>query len=91
MPHDKQGDAHKIDFTTFVLSVSSAAFVGLGMAPHPESGKNEINVDLARHNIDLLELIKDKTRGNLNKDEEHLLDHLLRETRMKFVEVQGQR
>jgi hypothetical protein len=82
---------HKIDFTTFVLSVSSAAFVGLGMAPHPGSGKQEVNKDLARHNIDLLELIKDKTRGNLNQEEEGLLDHLLRETRVKFVEIQDKR
>ena len=88
---EKNQTPYKIDFTTFVLSVSSAAFVGLGVAPHPSSGKSEVNADLARHNIDLLELIKEKTRGNLDKDEQNLLDHLLRETRMKFVEIQGRR
>ncbi len=88
MSEKNQTVPHKIDFTTFVLSVSSAAFVGLGMAPHPGSGKQEVNHDLARHNIDLLEMIKDKTRGNLNQDEQRLLDHMLRETRMKFVEIQ---
>ena len=91
MSNKNQEAPHKIDFTTFVLSVSSAAFVGLGMAPHPGSGKMEVNGELARHNIDLLELIKDKTRGNLNQEEERLLDHLLRETRVKFVEIQGRR
>lgn len=77
----------KIDFTTFVLSVSSAAFMGLGLAPEPGSNKKELNLDLARHNIDLLEMIKEKTKGNLTVDEQRLVDQLLYETRMKFVEV----
>ncbi len=77
----------KIDFTTFVLSVSSAAFVGLGLAPQPGSGKKEINIQLAKHNIDLLEMIKDKTRGNLSQEEEKLLDQMLFETRLRFVEA----
>ncbi|MEW6055859.1 MAG: DUF1844 domain-containing protein [Bdellovibrionota bacterium] len=80
----------RIDFTTFVLSVSSAAFMGLGLTPHPESDKTEIDLELARQNIDLLELIKEKTKNNLTTDEDRLLTSLLFETRMRFVEVQGQ-
>lgn len=79
---------HKFDFTTFILSVSSAAFVGLGLTPNPESKKQEINLDLAKHNIDLLELLKEKTKNNLSSDEEKLLENLLFETRMRFVEAQ---
>lgn len=71
----------KIDFTTFVLSVASAAYLGLGM-------EGEVNLPLAQQNIDLLDLIRDKTRGNLSAEEAKLLDQLLFETRMRFVEVQ---
>ena len=80
----------KIDFTTFVLSISSAAFMGLGLAPRPGSEKLEVDMELARQNIDLLELIKEKTKNNLTSDEEKLLNNLLFETQMRFVELQKQ-
>lgn len=76
-----------IDFTTFVLSVSSAAFMGLGLTPKPGADKAELDLELARHNIDLLELMKEKTKGNLTSDEQKLLDNVLLETRMRFVEA----
>ena len=82
----------KIDFTTFVLSVSSAAFMGLGVAPFganaPSDQEPEINLELARQNIDLLEMVQEKTKGNLSADESRLLEQVLFETRMRFVEVQ---
>lgn len=74
----------KLDLTTFILSVSTAAYMGLG-----RGAKGEINLDLARQNIDLLELLWEKTQGNRTPDEEKLLESLLFETRMKFVEVQS--
>ncbi|MBI3556120.1 MAG: DUF1844 domain-containing protein [Deltaproteobacteria bacterium] len=77
-----------LDFTTFVLSVSSAAFMGLGLTPRPGSDKPEPDLELARQNIGLLELIKEKTKNNLTSEEAKLLDSLLFETRMRFVEVQ---
>ena len=77
----------KLDFTTFVLSVSSAAFMGLGIS-HESQQEVEVDLNLAKQNIDLLELIKEKTKNNLNQDEQKLLDGLLFETRMRFVEVQ---
>jgi hypothetical protein len=79
-----------LDFTTFVLSVSSAAFMGLGLTPRPGAEKAEVDLELARQNIDLLDLIKEKTRNNLTPDEDKLLDSLLFETRMRFIEAQKQ-
>jgi hypothetical protein len=77
----------KLDLTTFFLSISSAAFMGLGVSP---AGKDEgqVDLELARQNIDLLELMQDKTRGNRSPEEDRLLEQLLFETRMRFVEVQ---
>jgi hypothetical protein len=69
----------KIDLTTFFLSISSAAFMGLG---------EEVDLELAKQNIDLLELMQEKTKGNRNPDEDRLIEKLLFETRMRFVEMQ---
>ncbi|MCM2322300.1 MAG: DUF1844 domain-containing protein [Oligoflexia bacterium] len=71
----------KIDLTTFFLSISSAAFMGLGEEKGPD-------LELAKQNIDLLELMYDKTKGNRTPEEDRLIEQLLFETRMRFVEVQ---
>src|ERR1051326_182148 len=78
----------KIDLTTFFLSISSAAFMGLGIVPASEGGEPQVDLELARQNIDLLELMYEKTRGNRTPEEDRLIEQLLFETRMRFVEVQ---
>ena len=76
-----------IDFPTFILSVASAAMMGMGLAPRPDSGKTELDLNMARQNIDLLELIKQKTLKNLTPDEDKLMERVLYEVRTKFLEV----
>lgn len=78
----------KIDFTTFILSVSTAAYMGLGLVPTEEGKSPKVDLELARQNIDLLELIFEKTKGNLTPEESKLLESMLFETRMKFLEAQ---
>jgi hypothetical protein len=78
----------KIDLTTFFLSISSAAYMGLGMIPSPGGGVPEVDLEQARQNIELLELIHAKTKGNRTPEEDRLIDQLLFETRMKFIEKQ---
>ena len=80
-----------IDFPTFVLSIGSAAMMGLGLAPRPDSGRQEVDLDMAKQNIDLLELLQGKTLNNLTPDEEKLLERILFEVRTKFVEVSKKR
>jgi hypothetical protein len=80
-------EAPKLDLTTFILSVSAAAYMGLGIAPPGVDQEPEVNLELARHNIDLLELLWEKTKGNRTPDEERLLSQLLLETRMRYVEA----
>jgi hypothetical protein len=89
----QQGPLHKIDLTTFFLSISSAAFMGLGMAlPSGADGskdeESKVDLELAKQNIDLLELMHEKTKGNRSNEEDRLLEQLLFETRMRFVEAQ---
>jgi hypothetical protein len=78
----------KIDLTTFFLSISSAAFMGLGIVPSGEKQELQVVLELARQNIDLLELISEKTKGNRTTEEDRLIEQLLFETRMRFVETQ---
>lgn len=86
----QQNNIPKIDLTTFFLSISSAAFMGLGVAlpGMPDEGEPKLDLELARQNIDLLELMQLKTRGNRSPEEDQLLEQLLFETRMRFVEAQ---
>ena len=80
----------KIDLSTFFLSISSAAYMGLGLIPSPQGQKPKIDLELARQNIDLLELMYEKTCGNRNLDENRLIEQLLFELRMKFAERQSE-
>ena len=77
--------AAPIDFTTFVLSLASSAFVHLGDAPHPESQQVESNLPLAKQTIDILGMLQEKTQGNLTPEEEGFLRSLLSDLRLRFV------
>lgn len=78
--------APTIDFYTFVLSLASSAFVHLGDAPHPETGQPiEPNFPVAQQTIDILAMLREKTKGNLTSEEEHFLENLLTDLRLRFV------
>ncbi|MEO8179376.1 MAG: DUF1844 domain-containing protein [Deltaproteobacteria bacterium] len=76
-----------IDFATFVLSLSHSALVHLGDAPDPSGGPAQRDVPMAKQTIDLLAVLQKKTEGNLTGEEERLLDQILYDLRMRFVEV----
>ena len=76
-----------IDFYTFVLSLGSSAFVHLGDAPHPETGKPvEPDLLVAKQTIDILAMLRDKTKGNLTGEEEKFLETLLMDLQIRFVQ-----
>ncbi|MCA9634170.1 MAG: DUF1844 domain-containing protein [Myxococcales bacterium] len=74
----------------FVLSLSHSALVHLGDAEDPSTGRREQNLPMARQTIDLLGLLQDKTRGNLDGGEERVLEQALIDLRLRFVEVSKQ-
>jgi hypothetical protein len=77
-----------IDFYTFVLSLASSAFVHLGDAPHPETGQSvEPNLAVAHQTIDIIAMLQDKTRGNVTPEEAKLLEHVLLDLRLRYVEA----
>jgi hypothetical protein len=77
-----------IDFATFLLSLGSSALVHLGEAPDLEGDTQEPDLALAKQTIDLLAMLADKTRGNLDDAEAQLLEGLLYDLRIRFVDVQ---
>jgi hypothetical protein len=87
---DDQGSPlPSVDLSTFVLSLSSSALVHLGEVPEPESGETRQNLDLARHTIDIIGMLEEKTRGNVTEDEAGLFRNLLFDLRMKYVQKCG--
>ena len=77
----------KVDFSTFVLSLGTTALYQLGAVPSPETGELGLADPLvAQQTIDTLEMLREKTVGNLNKEETQLIDSLLYELRIKFLE-----
>lgn len=78
-----------IEFTTFLLGLASTALIHLGAAPNPETQKPELDLLLARQSLELLGLLREKTRGNLTSEEERLFDQILAELRLKYVEAAG--
>ena len=73
-----------LDFSTFVLSIIGSAYVHLGDAPSPD-GREEQNLILAHQDIDLLSLLQEKTKGNLDAGERKMLDSTLHDLRMAWV------
>jgi len=76
-----------VDFSTFVLSLGTTALYQLGVVSDPESGERAAPDPLvAQQTIDTLEMLREKTLGNLDEEERKLIDSLLYELRMRFVE-----
>lgn len=76
-------------FVEFVMMQAQNAALFLGQIPNPKTGEAEINLDLARMFIDQLEMIQEKTRGNLTNEEAMVLGNALSNLQMAFVEVSG--
>jgi hypothetical protein len=74
-------------FSVLVLSVASSAAFNLGMSPDPQTGNLEMNKPMAKFHIDLLLMLKEKTKSHLNSDETRLLDSLLSDLQLKFVQA----
>ena len=83
-----RGPDPKVDFSMLAQSIAFSALHYLGLMTEPESGRvSERDLPLARHNIEILELLEEKTRGNLSAEESKLIADLLYEVRMHFVEA----
>lgn len=88
LPPAEPGALPEADFTSFLLSLATSALFHMGLVADPESGERaEPNLQLARHTIDTVALLQQKTAGNLTAEEEELMTNLLTELRMRFLDA----
>lgn len=74
-----------VTFSTLVLSMASSAVIALGLEKNPQTGKAEKDLELARFNIDMLLLLKDKTKSNLDKEEQLFLEQVVSDLQLRYV------
>nr|WP_321400339.1 DUF1844 domain-containing protein [uncultured Desulfobacter sp.] len=84
-----KGALPKIEFSSFILSLYSSGLVQLGKVEDPSTGKKTKDLAMAKHTIDMIAMLQEKTAGNLTEDEKNLLKALLSELRMAYVEVKA--
>ena len=77
----------EINFSTFVISLSTQALMHLGEIANPLSGKEETDVSVAKQMIDIVGMLQEKTRGNLTDGEAKLIEDILFDLRMRYVEA----
>jgi len=75
----------EINFPTFIISLNASALVNLGAIEDPASGKKVKNLLIAKQTIDILNMLEEKTRGNLTEEEEQILKNILYDLRIIYV------
>lgn len=76
-----------LDFSTFILSLSTSVLMNLGVVENPVTRQKEKEPAVAKQTIDLISLIKEKTKGNLTAEEEKLMDDVLHELRLWYCKA----
>lgn len=89
MAEETPQNRHHALFVTLIQQYQMQAWVSLGKLKNPVTDKIERNVELAGMSIDMLEMIKEKTRGNITEDERRFLEQTLSDLRLNYVEESG--
>ena len=79
------------DFSTLILSLSTSALMHLGEIRNPETQRIETHPAMAKHTIDLIDMLKKKTEGNLTDDEARLIDNILYDLRIRYCKIMEQK
>jgi hypothetical protein len=85
--HDQQSSETAQRFIEFIMMQAQQAMLFLGRLPHPSTGDTVVNLEAARMFIDYLEMLREKTHGNLSSDEEKILSSILSELQITFVQA----
>lgn len=75
----------EVTFTTFIMSLNTSCLACLGDIPEPSNGETTRDLACAKHVIDTLEMLKQKTEGNLDREEQELLNHMLYDLKLRYV------
>ena len=85
---DREHALGPVDFSTHALSMASTALIALGKMPAPDGESHPVDLETAKHLIDVLAMLETKTRGNLDETEGRLLASLIYDLRVAFVDAQ---
>ncbi len=89
-PEPEDGDiGPEIDFGGFIVGLGTSCMIDLGEQRHPETGQRNLDIPSAEEIIAILEMLKGKTRGNLGREEEQLLEALLRDLKSAYHKATG--
>ena len=77
----------EVNFNSLIFSLSSSALINLGEIADPHTGQKQKDLPLAKHTIDTIAMLKDKTKGNLNAEEQRFLDTILADLRWRYVKI----
>jgi len=83
----RQGPLPEVNFNSLIFSLSSSALLHLGEIADPQTGKKKKDVALAKHTIDTIAMLKEKTKGNLNQEEEKFLDAIITDLRWRYIKA----
>lgn len=87
--HRRLDEPEGVDFTMLINAMAQPALLYLGEIPHPATGEPTLDLEGARIQIDMLDLLRVKCRGNMTPQEENLLDSVLHQLRMRYVARSG--
>ena len=82
-----QGDVKPVDFHTFILSLGSSALLHLGELDRPDGSESRPDLRMAKHTIDIIAMLQEKTKGNLTPPEDRLMESLIFDLRLRYVEL----
>ena len=77
----------EVNFNSLIFSLSSSALINLGEIADPNTGQKQKDLPLAKHTIDTIAMLQDKTKGNLNPEEQRFLDTILADLRWRYVKL----
>jgi len=86
-PVEDDAEPEQTMFTEFLMGIASSAFIYLGLVEHPATGRRQVDMMAAKESIDMLVMLREKTKGNLTGGEEKFFDDLLSDLKMQFVSM----
>jgi hypothetical protein len=83
----EQAPLPEVNFNSLIFSLSSSALLHLGEIADPQSGEKKKDIALAKHSVDTIAMLKEKTQGNLTQEEEKFLESILTDLRWRYVKA----
>ncbi|MDB9823095.1 DUF1844 domain-containing protein [Deltaproteobacteria bacterium] len=77
----------EVNFNSLIFSLSSSALLHIGEIADPQTGEKKKDLPMAKHSIDIIAMLKEKTKGNLADDEQNFVDNILTDLRLRYVKA----